>query len=196
MMNADWAGYYAGVRGRSPRREFTAALTLVPDNAERTAVDLGAGDGVESAALIRRGWRVLAVDPSPGLRTRVLEHLAADPGASLATLEARFESLQRLPRASFMYAVFALPFARPAELLHVIGLTADALRGDGVFAAHLFGERDAWASRGDVLTHDAAAAARLFSLFDVEWDEQEFDGDSGTGRKHWHIRFAIARPGR
>src|SRR5947207_15678565 len=80
----EWTSYYEAVDGRAPRELLIEALDALGDVG--SAIDLGCGDGTETAELLRRGWRVLAIDAEADgirrLRRRV-------PVADAARLEAR-----------------------------------------------------------------------------------------------------------
>ncbi|HIK40432.1 trans-aconitate 2-methyltransferase, partial [Thermoleptolyngbya sp. M55_K2018_002] len=63
-----WQQYYQAVEGRPPRTTLTRALDSIaqdPNPLPRFAVDLGCGDGRDTVELLRRGWRVLAIDGEP-----------------------------------------------------------------------------------------------------------------------------------
>jgi trans-aconitate methyltransferase len=189
----DWAGWFAQTRGRPPRAEFLTAVAEVGDDLPKIAVDLGAGDGTETRWLLERGWRVHALDGTPGLRARILDHLESDPGDQLTAVDEEFGAVTALPQASLIYAGISLPFGTGAEIEHILGLVAAALEPGGVFAAHFLGERDSWASRDGVTVQSAEELDHLLRDFAVQSvAERELDGPSGTGPKHWHIRFVVA----
>ena len=58
----DWVGYYDGQGEREPRPLLVDALDRF-ESEGRTglAVDLGCGQGIETAELLRRGWGVVAI---------------------------------------------------------------------------------------------------------------------------------------
>ncbi|OAH50408.1 class I SAM-dependent methyltransferase [Microbacterium oleivorans] len=186
----DWQQYYSAATGRAPRPHLIAALKHV--SRVGTAIDLGAGDGVDSRFLLDQGWQVVAVDATPGLRERI----AASGHASswLDARDASFAAVDDLPDADLVFASYSLPFASVAEFAHIWELLTAALRPRGVFAGQLFGHRDDWAERDDVLTHSASEVAELLSDWEiVELVERERDGPSGRGPKHWHFFDIIAR---
>ena len=74
--SAGWATYYEKLRDRPPRRTLLAALDRFgapPPDA--LAVDLGCGDGRDVIEMLRRGWKVVAVDAEP----EALRQLQARP---------------------------------------------------------------------------------------------------------------------
>ena len=58
-----WTRYYAAA-GEAPRQTLLQALDSLrgSDGPPATAVDLGCGTGRDTLELLRRGWRVLAID--------------------------------------------------------------------------------------------------------------------------------------
>ena len=77
---ADWERFFVVTEGREPRPLLVEVLDRLGPGADRLAVDLGCGDGTDTLELLRRGWRVHAVDSSAGGLRRLQERLPADPG--------------------------------------------------------------------------------------------------------------------
>src|SRR5512141_2490861 len=82
----DWAAYYRHTQGRPPRPLFDKGLAAIAAAGIRAgqAVEIGFGDGTETLALLRAGWRVTAVDPTPVARDALR---AAVPAGDAAKLE-------------------------------------------------------------------------------------------------------------
>ncbi len=183
-------GRYFRLAGVDPR------ATLV-EAAERFAtpgfaVDLGAGTGRDTAELIRRGWRVLAIDREAEAIGRLHELVGAD-GGRLETITARYEQAE-WPACDLVNASFALPFCSPSEFPGVWGRIVDSIVPGGRFAGQLFGNRDAWARTGIVVQTREEVDA-LLEPFDVERLE-EFEGEASTviGKtKQWHLFHVVAR---
>lgn len=117
-----------------------------------------------------------------------------DPGSS-ESLEMRlglFHEVE-LPEADLVFASLSLPFAGK----HFDKALASALRAvkpDGWFVGVLFGHNDTWADQPDVTTVDMEGIEVAFSGFiDLEIEEEEFDGSSGSGPKHWHWYVVSAK---
>ena len=65
-MTNDWENYYKETGLRAPRQTLILALNRFEkegsDPGECLAIDLGSGNGRDTAELLRRGWRVTAID--------------------------------------------------------------------------------------------------------------------------------------
>src|SRR5207302_10673033 len=104
-----WTAYYEATARRPPRRTLLDALARFgPSATPRLAVDLGCGDGRDAIELMRRGWRVLAIDAEPAAIERLRARPDLPPGAPLDSLCQRFEDAA-WPAADLVNASFALP---------------------------------------------------------------------------------------
>ena len=165
------------------------------DREERvgSAVDLGCGDGTDTAELIDRGWEVTAIDAEQDAMRRVLEKIPSERTPLLRTIVSSMEDVA-IPDADLVFASFSLPFCRPAAFPGLWKRLRSSLRPGGRFAGELFGDRDSWASDPDMTFHDARAAKKLFDGLEVEsFEEEEEDGEAFESPKHWHVFHVIAR---
>jgi tellurite methyltransferase len=193
VSSGDWTGYYDAQGDREPRELLLEALRSF-DREGRTgvAVDLGAGQGIESEALVRRGWKVIAVDAEEeGIRR--LRERAGALATRLRTIVSRMEAVE-VPDADLVHASFSLPFCAPDAFPDLWARIRSALRPGGRFAGELFGDRDSWASDPEMTFHDVDAARALFEGMELEsFVEEDEDGESFDGPKHWHVFHVIAR---
>jgi membrane dipeptidase len=190
VLEASWRpwGRYFAVAGDDPRPTLLDALARF--DSPGLAVDLGAGTGRDTAELLRRGWRVVAIDRE-GEAVERLNALGAEP--QLETRLARFEASE-WPACDLVNASFALPFCPPEVFPELWARIVASLRPGGRFSGQLFGDHDDWAGSGVVvLTRDELRT--LLAPFEVEVLE-EFDDDGTTAvgtRKHWHVYHLVAR---
>lgn len=190
-----FSAYHAATRDGGPRKTLLAALDAFAPFAG-FALDLGCGTGRDTVELLRRGWRVLAIDAEAG----AIEGLHARPeavsaGNRLETLVARFEGIA-LPRCDLVNGSFALPLCGPRAFPALWQRIREALAPDGRIACQLFGPRDSFAGRADPpAIHDRAAVDALLAGMTVEMlDEEETDSVTPRGTaKHWHIFHVVAR---
>jgi len=193
-----WRRYYQVTGERPPRPTLMFALDRFDADggpaAPRFAIDLGSGNGRDTIEILRRGWRVLAIDAEPaaieGLRARP----DLPPGAPLEALVARFEAAA-WPACDLVNSSFALPLCPPADFPAMWRRIVDSLRPGGRFSGQLYGDKDSWAGNPSITFHTRAEAeARLAGLAVEHFREEEDDSVTPRGHpKHWHIFHIVAR---
>lgn len=191
----DWNSYYKAVAGRPPRDTLLKALAFAAELSQaRFAVDLGCGDGRDTVELLRRGWRVLAIDAEQKAFDRLLSRPDL-PQDLLQTQQMRFESLTLPDAVDLINASFCLPFCPPDRFPHLWQTIVSALAVGGRFCGHLFGDRDSWVKYPDRSHHTRQQVEMLLQPFDVEWlEEEEHPGVTALGEeKDWHIFHIVAR---
>jgi SAM-dependent methyltransferase len=192
---AGWAAYYEKLRDRPPRKTLLFALDRFgapPPGA--LAIDLGCGDGRDIVELLRRGWRVVAVDSEP----EALRQLAARnlPGAEgITPIAARLEEVPMPLGIQLVNSSFAMPLCEPEAFRTLWPRIREALPAGGRFSGQWYGVRDSWLGRSGMtfLEHDEALG--LLDGLDLEmFEEEESDGVTPRGSpKHWHIFHIVAR---
>jgi SAM-dependent methyltransferase len=192
VRDATWRpwGRYFDAAGDDPRPTLIDAASRFAEPG--FAVDLGCGNGRDSAELLRRGWRVLAIDGETDAIERV--HAALGPDSDrLETLVATFADA-RWPACDLVNSSFALPFASPASFPALWTRIVESIRPGGRFCGQLFGVHDDWAGSG-VTVHSRPEADALLQPFAVETpDEFDAEGSTAVGtRKHWHVYHVVAR---
>ena len=191
----DWAAYYRHTLGRVPRPLFVKGMAAVDAAgvAPGQAVEIGFGDGTETLALLDAGWRVLAVDQAHQaeevLRPRV-------PEGAVERLEVRIASAAglELPPFDLIYAGFALSFLAPDEFRRFWAEVRSMLRPGGFVVVNVFGVRDTWAGDEFMTFVDRDTVDRMAAGLEViAIDEEDADGSSFVGDKHWHVFDIVAR---
>jgi hypothetical protein len=198
----DWAAYYRYTTGRAPRALFERARAAwaATGGEPGQAVEVGFGDGTETAELLATGWRVLAIDAQQAAADALGARVPEADRPRLEIVVASAETVE-LPRADLVYSGFSLPYLGPERLAVLWSRVTAALAPGGLIVVNLFGDRDGYAGEPDVAFLDRAAVERLLDgLQIVELDEHEEDAGSFRGPKHWHLFDVVARrrpgPGR
>ncbi len=194
----NWVTYYQAVEGRPPRDTLLKALALFdaepPSTQPRLAVDLGCGDGRDTVELLRRGWRVLAIDGEQKAFERLLKRPDLEP-ERLQTQRMRFEELTLPVDVDLINASFCLTFCPPANFPHLWHTLVTSLKAGGRFCGQLFGDRDSWIIYPNRTHHNREQVETLLQPFVVEWlEEEEHPGVTAIGeQKNWHLFHIVAR---
>lgn len=182
-----WGGYHARGRERGPRPLLLRACDLLGAGDGRTAVDLGCGSGIDTLALLERGWAPTAVDRDEAGLGLLRKRLPAE-STGLVTIESAGFADVALPPADLVHAGFSLPFCAPDDFAAVWKRIREALLPGGVFAGQLFGPRDSWAGSPRMSFHSAEQVGELLGGTEVlHLKELEWEGEAVSGAKHWHV---------
>jgi tellurite methyltransferase len=189
--DATWSDYYEANDGRPPRPMLLDVLASFP--APGDAVDLGCGSGIDTVAMLDRGWRVLSIDAEEEAIRRLHARVPPDTADRLRTIVSRMEDVA-LPPAELVWAGNSLFFCDPLRFTELwVGIGAALVPG-GRFAGEFLGERDTWAAEEGFTAFSRVEAERLFDGWTVErFEEEENDGEACSGPKHWHVFHAVAR---
>ena len=187
----DWGSYYEKLRNRPPRKTLVAALDAFGERTGALAVDLGCGAGRDVVEILRRGWKVVAVDSEP----EALRQLEARGLDGITPVLARFEDVPLPLGVLLVNSSFAMPLCEPAKFHELWDRIREALPAGGRFSGQWYGPRDSWAGRPGMTFLSREEALGLLDGFDVEmFEEEEADGTTPRGKpKHWHIFHIVAR---
>jgi SAM-dependent methyltransferase len=204
----DWPAYYAVTVGRPAwRTVVVAAEAFAADDAgggapvdrrepaePRFAVDLGCGAGRDTRELLRRGWRVLAIDAEPAAIEALREAAAAEDLPRLETTVADLATFA-IPSADLVNASISLPFLAADAFHATLARALAAVRPGGRFATMLFGDRDQSADEPGMTCPSADTVRAALTGFEIEdWVDREEDGKTALGEPHhWHSIEVVAR---
>jgi len=155
------------------------------------AIDLGCGAGRDIVEILRRGWRVVAVDSEP----EALRQLEARNLPNITPVLARFEEVPLPLGVHLVNSSFALPLCEPARFHELWRRIVEALPAGGRFSGQWYGPHDSWVGRPGMTFLGRDEAVALLDGFDLEmFEEEETDGTTPRGNpKHWHIFHIVAR---
>jgi SAM-dependent methyltransferase len=191
-MDGPWSDYYEANEAREPREMLLETLDAFGPGVHE-ALDLGCGAGIETLAMLERGWTVSASDAEPEAIDRLLARVPAELAPQLTAAVAPMESLA-LPTCDLVWAGYSLFFCRPERFAGVWSRIRGAVRPRGRFGGQLLGERDTWAPEDDISSFTDGAVRALFDGWTIErFVEEERDGEACSGPKHWHVFHVAAR---
>jgi tellurite methyltransferase len=185
-----WSEFVRNTAGAPPWPQLERAAELFDQPGD--ALDVGAGAGRDTAYLLRRGWRVTAVDASPAAAAALrLLPLRRNLRVVVSTIE-DFEPADY----DLVNAQFSLPFIVRSRFDATVRRLRDSVRRSGVMAATFFGRNDEWNVAGAEQTFSSRADIEpVFSEWTIiELTEVDEDGQTADGRpKHWHVFHLIAQ---
>lgn len=198
MTDTHWPDYYRVTADRpawgTVIQAAEAFAALPPGSRPRLAVDLGCGAGRDSRELLRRGWRVIAVDRTPEGIATLLE---LTPLADRERLETHVADVAEfeIPPCDLVNANLILPFLASEAYTAAWQRIRGALGPGGRFSGMLFGDRDQAATEEPDMTCPSPALIRAhLADFEIErWDEKEEDGQTALGEPHhFHLIEVVA----
>jgi trans-aconitate methyltransferase len=193
----NWETYYQKVSGHSARLLLKDALEHAGANTletPRQAIDLGCGDGTETLILLEHGWSVLAIDGEPAGITQLQAKVLAETADRLETRVANFENIGDLPSADLIYASLSLPFCHPQHFDGLWTKIVNSITSGGWFAGNFFGVNDSWTVHDDITFYTEEQVRKMLEPFEIAYfHEEDEEGRSTIGLKHWHIFTVIAR---
>ncbi len=191
-----WSAYYDQTAGLGAHETLRAAMRLFDREraAPGFAVDLGCGDGRDTAELIKSGWQVLAIDREPASIERLRARLGPVEAGRLNAVQARFEQVA-WPPALLVNASLSLPFCDPRLFPLLWRKIVDSIVPGGRFAGHFLGQNDAWAGHCAITVLKRSELDGMLSGLQVElMEELERDMPLALGQmKHWHLFQVVAR---
>lgn len=190
-----WADYYKGTADRPPRELLRQAVSQFETNSAeaRIAIDLGCGAGLETGELLKRGWRVVAIDNQPEAIIHLQSRTSLEEKVRLETHLTSFEQAH-LPPADLVWAGLSLPFHPPEHFDALWAKVVSSLRSGGRFAGDFFGPRHFWADNKKMTFHTVEQVKALFGSLQIEYFLEE-EGRRRTalqGMQYWHGFSVIA----
>lgn len=186
-----WTQFNHHTRNNPPRKLYLDALKFMVSE-DVYALDIAAGAGNETKDMLSRGFSVVSFDSNPDI-LKVAQKLRSD------TLETEISTMEKYEygknRFDFIIAMFALPFIKPENFHSIHSRIIESLNTGGIFAFHLFGNNDEWASKKNMTFHTTESAKELFHNNEqLLFQDYEYDGKTADGsKKHWHVISCILK---
>ncbi len=162
---------------------------------DKQAIDLGCGNGVDTFALLRDMWNVVAIDQQHEALLRIKENTPETYKDHLELRLNSFESLKKLPDCQLLNATFSLPFCHPDHFDTLWNIIISSITKNGLFCGHFFGTNDSWNSNQEMTFHTNKQIKTMFHQFDlIKCKEIEKQGKTVSGKeKYWHVFHVVAQ---
>lgn len=194
-----WKAHYDKIRKEKHPPAYTLSQTLNFISSRESLVglkgiDLGCGNGIDTFAMLEKGFNVLAIDKDPNSILELQEHLDFKHIEQLNFQNSSFESLEKLPLADLVNASFSLPFCHPDQFERLWSNILNCINPEGYFCGHFFGTKDSWSSNSNMNFHNRQAIKGLFEGFELLYfEETAKNGKTLSGKeKFWHVFHVVA----
>lgn len=164
-----------------------------------TAYDLGCGAGNISMYLLKKGWKVIAIDREVQVienKKKVIEGNVRD---NLKIIQESFENVQMI-ECDLVIAIHSLSWCNKDNFDEVWSNIKKSLKIGGRIAITLFGENDEFGKKNPQMSlFNRNEILELLDDFEIEGKsreiiEKEYDGKLANGRPHhWHIFIIMAK---
>jgi SAM-dependent methyltransferase len=196
----EWSDYYQNtLHATVPWKTLLVALQSFENEgkaSEGSAVDLGTGTGKETLFLLKKGWKVLAIDGEPQAIEILSRRVDEYHKPQLQTSVCAFSHAVLPPDLDLINAGYSLPFCSPENFALCWNIIRDHLAIGGRFAGQLFGNKGEEAANPLYTTHTQEEVEFLFKEnFVIEYIEnEESRKKTATGRiRDWHVFHLVAR---
>ena len=187
-----WEEYYKKHSKRKPRNQLSRSISYC--DKKNMALDLGAGNLIESKFLIENGFkRVVAIDSS----VKTIDFLNSSLKEKITLLIMPFQEYQ-FPLNTFdlVNAQYSLPFYGKEYFKDFFEKIKNSLGQNAIFVGQFFGINDSWNTKeSDLIFHTKEDVLLLFKDFNIiEFLEEKKDGTTAMGdNKYWHVFHVIAQ---
>lgn len=194
----DWSSYFKNKSNLVPRDTLLKALEFFENentsDEQMFAIDLGCGHGSDTLELLKRKWKVLAIDSSAEGLAILEDSVIPSRKRNFRKVNMSFEDL-KLMKCDLLNASYSLPFCKPEFFSRMMKEIDSSILKGGRFSGNFFGKNDSWAGNKNMTFHTKEELLNFFRNFEIEYlEEKDEDGVTASGEsKHWHVYSVIAR---
>ena len=178
-----WAPYYQEKLYKAPRPLLIQALQFFnqDDFLEKTALDLGAGSGNDTALLLKNGWTVWTNDKEiESIKIIELRKDVEPYKKRLHLIHSDFIDLSwnSFPLFDLIYAGYSLPFLDKSNFYKVWNNIINRVKPHGILAIHFFDDRHSGFNQWEKSTMSFFTQDELLDLFngfDIKLFEESED---------------------
>ncbi len=147
QIQIDWLPYFNKVRQMGSSATLDSVLNAMSTNSypfkTQNALDVGCGEGRDTMELLRKGWKVEAIDSDAHACNTLLNTAASENLDAWLTVQQSTYDAATYPIGQFdlVNAYLALPYCEPKHFAKVWAHVVDSLKIDGYIGCNLFGDQ-------------------------------------------------------
>lgn len=169
-----WQQYFNRTTIGEPNKLVSNYFSSLQDNVQLTILDLGAGNGSDTAFLLGKGHIVYAVDFYDESIKKIEANIASKVG--LKIIKSKFEDLDwdNLPKFDVIIAINSISFVEQKNFDNIWHSINDSLKPNGVIITRLFGNKIEWQNMNKMTLLDNKQIANLIYAFEIIENQEEF----------------------
>jgi len=195
-----WNTHYNKIKNENhpPSHTLNTTLKLIKNSdyiENLKAIDLGCGNGIDTIAMLERGFDVLAIDKNAYSLKDILISKNKNAKTKLLFKNYSFESITHLPSVHLINASFSLPFCKPNHFKNFWRIIHNSINFNGFFCGHFFGLNDTWSTNTNMTFCSLQEVKKIFIDYDLLYfEETSKEGKTLSGKKkHWHVFHVVAK---
>ena len=155
-----------------------------------TAIDLGCGAGNDTAFLLEKGYKVIAIDQEEQVG-EIIKNRNLNK-ENLELIIADFTKI-KIPMADLIFENFSLDFVKD-NFSEFIKKVLKSIKQNGFFVGNFLGEEDDWKANGRTTVEKDELMNSFKDLKMFYFSEEKYYQDTASGKnKFWHVYTVIAQ---
>lgn len=191
----NWNEYYKNTISKSPSKILAKYFDLGLDSnskGDKIAIDLGCGAGNDTIYLLKKNYKVIAVDKEVSVIDFIKGRISDT--SRLDFIIDSFENV-KLNKANLIISNFSIYFCEPQYFNRFCNEITNNIVEGGYFVGNFLGKEDDWSIDKNRTFIDKEQLDIIFKNFEIVFfKEKKFNKQTVKGKmKFWHIFQIIAR---
>lgn len=191
----NWDEYYKNTISRFPSKILAKYFDLGLDGNDKSnkiAIDLGCGAGNDTIYLLKKNYKVIAVDKEVSVVDLIKSRISDT--SKLDFIIGSFEDV-KLSKANLITSNFSTYFCKPQYFSRFCNEITNNIVEGGYFVGNFLGKEDDWSIDSKRTFIDKEQLNMIFKDFEIVFfKEKKFNKQTVKGKmKLWHIFQIIAR---
>lgn len=195
LIMEEWNEYYKNTLSESPSKILAKYFELGLDSnhkSNKLAIDLGCGAGNDTIYLLKKNYKVIAVDKEVSVINLIKSRISDT--SKLDFIIESFENI-KLNKVDLITSNLSICFCKPQYFNRLCDEITNNILEEGYFVGNFLGKEDDWSMDSNKTFIDKEQLDIIFKDFKIVFfKEEKFYKKTVKGKmKFWHIYQIIAR---